>query len=259
VTLPLAQTVERLNALQPSVLVGYPSRLAQLADEQRAGRLGISLLTVVSTSEMLTDSLRSAITAGFSVPIVNTFASTEGLVAHSEPDGKELAFATDMSIIELVDAYGDPVPPGTPSACGLVTNLHNFTQPLIRYELTDSLTACPAGTARGDLRATVNGRDDAAFSYGDTVVHPLTIRTVMTGCAAVNEYQVRQTERGVDVLIVTGDQVDRRRLTRAVAASLREAGLTDPAVDVRIVGSLERHPETGKARRFIPLGSPTRP
>ena len=38
VTISVAQAVEQLNSLQPDVLVGYPSRLARLAAEQRAGR-----------------------------------------------------------------------------------------------------------------------------------------------------------------------------------------------------------------------------
>src|SRR5579875_2804850 len=49
VTMPLARAVQRLNELQPDVLVGYPSRLAQLAGEQRAGRLRITPHSVGAT------------------------------------------------------------------------------------------------------------------------------------------------------------------------------------------------------------------
>ena len=41
-TLPIAEIVDRLNALQPPVLGGYASMLARLALEARAGRLRIS-------------------------------------------------------------------------------------------------------------------------------------------------------------------------------------------------------------------------
>ncbi|MGH9119221.1 MAG: hypothetical protein ACRD0A_15470 [Acidimicrobiales bacterium] len=44
-----------------------------------------------------------------------------------------ITFASDMCIVELIDADNQPVGLGQPAAKALVTNLHNFTQPLIRY------------------------------------------------------------------------------------------------------------------------------
>ena len=86
-TLPVSEAVDRLNALQPPALMGYPSKLAQLAREQIAGRLAIAPRSVTSTSEQLTADARATITAAFGVPVVDQFASTEGLVGHSEPGG----------------------------------------------------------------------------------------------------------------------------------------------------------------------------
>jgi uncharacterized Zn finger protein (UPF0148 family) len=42
-------------------------------------------------------------------------------------------------------------------------------------------------------------------------------------------------------------------MAAALSGSLRMAGLADPQVHVREVPDIARHPETGKARRFIPL------
>jgi hypothetical protein len=77
----------------------------------------------------------------------------------------------------------------------LVTNLHNLTQPLIRYELTDRFT--PAGTAAGGfLRASVEGRSGEVFRYGSASVSPFALSTALLQAAQVREYQVRQTARG---------------------------------------------------------------
>lgn len=93
-TLPLAEATECLNALQPPALLGYPSKLAQLAGEQRAGRLRIAPQSVAAMGEVLTGADRAAITAGFGVPVVDQFVSTEGLVGHSEPGEPVLTFAS---------------------------------------------------------------------------------------------------------------------------------------------------------------------
>jgi phenylacetate-CoA ligase len=209
-------------------------------------------VVIVAISELLSGQDRAAIKDAFGVPPVDQFVSTEGLVGHTDPGGAVFAFATDLCIIELVDAGNRPVPEGAASAKVLVTNLHNRTQPLIRYELTDHFTRRPDG-ADPYLRATVEGRVDETFSYRDVTVDPLVIRTVMVRTANAVEYQVRQTSRGVDVAVVADGPIERADLESSLERSLRTAGLPDPRAQVREVAEIGRHPQSGKTRRFIPL------
>ena len=55
----------------------------------------------------------------------------------------------DLFILEPVDHQNRPVPAGEYADKVLLTVLFNYTQPLIRYELTDSIcmaaTPCPCG------------------------------------------------------------------------------------------------------------------
>jgi phenylacetate-coenzyme A ligase PaaK-like adenylate-forming protein len=252
-TLPLADLVRRLNQVRPLVVMAHTSKLALLAGEQRAGRLAIAPVSVTAMGEQLTETNRAVISDAFAIPLVNQFTSTEGLVGHSDPGGAVLRFASDMCLAELVDSGNRPVPDGTPSAKVLLTNLYNHTQPLIRYELTDRFTGHPADPGSGLLRATVEGRADDTFCYGTVAVDPLVIRSVMVRTPAALEYQVRQTSGGIDVAVVAGGQLDHAALAASLGQSLRAAGLPGPQVRVRQVPDIARHPETGKARRFIPL------
>src|SRR5262249_12259802 len=79
-TLPVPEIVARLNALQAPGLTGYPSMLARLAAERHAGRLRIAPMSVTTSGETLTPELRAAIATAFCAPVVDTFASSEGLV-----------------------------------------------------------------------------------------------------------------------------------------------------------------------------------
>jgi phenylacetate-CoA ligase len=99
-TWPTARIVERLNAAQPPALIGYATRLAELAREQSAGRLRLRLAAVTSISEMLTAQDREAIGAAFGVPVINMFVSTEGLVGHTDPGGVVFTFASDTCLAE---------------------------------------------------------------------------------------------------------------------------------------------------------------
>jgi phenylacetate-coenzyme A ligase PaaK-like adenylate-forming protein len=252
-TLAITEAVERLNALQPPALMGYPSKLVQLARQQLAGRLAIAPRSITSTSHQLTAEARSTITAAFGVPVVDQFASTEGLVGHSEPGGSVLTFATDMCIVELVDGENRPVTDGAASARILVTNLHNLTQPLIRYELADRFVRFPDLHGSGYLRAEVGGRVEDVFRYGPVEVHPIVINTVMMKIPSISEYQVRQTRFGVDVDVVAHDRIEIGGLRHAIENGLRQAGLVNTTVTVGVVDEIPRHPETGKTRRFVAL------
>jgi phenylacetate-coenzyme A ligase PaaK-like adenylate-forming protein len=252
-TLPIPEAVERLNALQPPAVLGYPTRLALIAREQLAGRLCIAPRSVSATSELLTPEDRATITAAFGVPVIDLFASTEGLVGQSEPGETVMTFATDTCLVELVDDENRPVPEGVPASKVLITNLHNLTQPLIRYELNDRFIGHPSPPGSGYRRAEVDGRADEMFRYGPVEVHPHVVRSVMVMAPEIVDYEVRQTERGVAVLVVAAGAVHRGALADALEDGLRRAGVPGPQASVRTVSGIERHAETGKARRFIPL------
>lgn len=253
-TLPLEEIVRRLNELQPLLLQGYPSVLDRLASEQREGRLQLSVLGVTSTSEPLAPMARQRITEAFGVAPADQFGSTEGLVGVSDDGSEAISLADDLAIVELVDADGAPVPDGMASERVLVTTLYNPVMPLIRYELTDRMARQPASPLHGHLRVVVEGRADAPLRYGTVEVHPLAVRSVLVRTPEVAEYQVRQTPDGIDVDVVGQGPVDRGVLAEQLGAALAGAGLAGPQVDVREVEAIERHPETGKVRRFVPLG-----
>jgi phenylacetate-CoA ligase len=255
VTLPLAEIVERLNILRPHALYGYPTTLARLASEQQWGRLRLAPVSVTCTAETLTPALRATIREGFGAPVIDSFGSSEGLVGISAPDTDVIGFAEDGCIVELVDEHDRPVPAGTPSAAALITVLENRLQPLIRYRMTDSLVALPpTSSGPGHLRARVQGRSDEELRFGDVVVHPLVVRSVLVDTPEVVDYQVCQTSRGVDVHVVGPPAAATGRLTAALSTALAEAGLPSPEVTVDTVCRLPQDPLTGKVRRVVPLG-----
>ncbi len=249
-TLPIGEIVGRLNDAPPAALLAHASTLVVLAGEQHAGRLQISPRAITAISELLTDEGRDAISGAFGVPPVSSFVSTEGLVGHTRPGDAVMRFATDMCIVELVDDRNQPVTDGTASAKVLVTNLHNLTQPLIRYELTDRFIRVPAD-ADPYLHAAVEGRADEMFRYSAVTIDPLVIRTVMVKTPGVIEYQVRQTDHGIDAAVVAESALDRAALASALEHALQAAGLRGPHVKVHQVPGIARHTQTGKTRRFI--------
>jgi phenylacetate-coenzyme A ligase PaaK-like adenylate-forming protein len=251
--MPLRQIVDRLNTLQAPALIGYASALGRLAAEQNAHRLHIAPVVIISTSETLLPEARREITAAFGVPVINSFASTEGLMGSSAPGDDVLMFNSDMCIIELVDAANRPVGPGVPSAKVLVTNLYNLAQPLIRYELADSFVLEPSAGGPGHMLARVHGRADEVFHYQAGDLHPHVVRSVMLRSPEVADYQVRQTRTGIEADIIAAGSASPEALRRRLAEALARGGLSQPDVTVRIAADLPRCAGSGKLRRFVPL------
>jgi phenylacetate-coenzyme A ligase PaaK-like adenylate-forming protein len=254
VTLPLRRIVAALDDIRPHALFGYPTVLARLAAERRAGRLGLTPVSVTCTAETLTPQLRACLREGFGAPVVDTFGSTEGLTGSSLPDEPAIVLAEDGCIVELVDEHDRAVPPGTPSAAALVTVLENRLQPLIRYRLTDSFVAQPPVPGHDHLRVTVRGRCEDVLRFGDVVLHPFVVRSVLVHTPEVVDYQARQTPYGLAVDVQAAREVDTGRLEAQLGEALAAAGLPGARVTVTPVAALPRDPRTGKLRRFVPLG-----
>lgn len=254
-TRPLREIVAELERVQPGSLQGYPTVVAQLADERAAGRLSISPAALTTSSEPLTADLRARIERGFGVPVVDQFGASEGLMGSGKPGSDWIAMPADLAILEFVDARNRPVPPGVESDKVLVTTLYNPVQPLVRYELTDRMTVRPEPAADGHPRVRVSGRSDDLLRYGDVSVHPHALRSVLVNTVAVREYRIRQTVRGVDVEIVEGEgaRVDTGELGKRLEAALAGCGLEGAVVSATVVADLPRHADTAKMRRVVPL------
>jgi len=184
------------------------------------------------------------------------------LSAKSDWSRHEMSLDLRGSFTHYSDVDHNDRPAGDKEAIDrvLVTSLFGRTLPLIRYELTDvpvpADRPCSCGAAF-PLIASVKGRSDDIFIYpGHVQIHPLVFRTPLGQNSRIEQYQVHQTERGAAIDIMTTGPIDLAGLKQEVVAALAKAGLADAEIEIKIVSALERHKETGKLRRFIPLPTP---
>jgi phenylacetate-CoA ligase len=267
VTLPLPRLVEALNEFRPTYLQTYPSAAMWLVDEQQAGRLRVSPRILVTVAELRTREMTQRLQAAFGVRPFDLFGSTEGLFGSECENHQGIHLFEDTTLVENVDADGQPVPPGQPGARLLVTNLYNLVQPLLRLEVTDLVTLdtnpCPCGRILARMN-TIDGRSDdvlrlSARAGGRVAVHPLHF-ALLTRDPEVREFQVIQDGPLLRVLVVPrdpsrpaapgGDDGLETRLSRAIAQQLLGLGVQDPQVTVERRSKLARTPG-GKLKLVI--------
>ncbi len=256
---PMPQLVKTLNAYQPTILIGYPTALALLAHEQVLGGLKISPLLVVTAAEWLTPGAHDQISSEFDCPVRETYAASEFMgIAYSCDHGR-LHVNSDWVILEPVDEGYQPVPPGQASKTVLLTNLANRVQPIIRYDLGDSVTVdpdpCPCGNPL--LAIQVEGRrDDILYLQtpdGMSIpILPMALATVVEEVPGVTRYQIIQTapaELSLRIEAPTGNLQIGEIVTHRVREYLGTLGLPF----IQITESPEppsRDPVSGKYRQF---------
>jgi phenylacetate-coenzyme A ligase PaaK-like adenylate-forming protein len=255
---PIAELVAELNGGQPTQINSFASSLQEIAAEALAGRLKISPRRVTTNSEPLMPETRDAARKAWNVEINNMWGCVEVGHIGIECDAHQGMHRTDDLIItEFVDHNDRPTTDPDKIDRVLVTSLFGRTLPLIRYELTDVPVPgdrpCSCGAAF-PLIESVKGRSDDIFVYaGDVHVHPLVFRTPLGQNSAIEQYQVHQTERGAKIGVIATGPVDTEALKKQLTDALAQAGLPNAEIEIDLVDTLERHKETGKLRRFIPL------
>ena len=233
---PLGELVAQLNDWRPAFLGSYPTMLALLAREQRAGRLSLRPRSLWSGGEVLTAADRHDIEEAFGCPVLEDYGASECMqIAFGCRHGC-LHLNDDWVVLEPVDAHGQPVPAGQPSHTVLLTNLANRVQPVIRYDLGDSVTMDSAPCACGSRRPTVRvqgRRDDVllldAGGAEPLRVLPLAIETVIEEEAGIHRFQLIQTAPDALCLRVDAPGARRRagavrRAAKALARFLRAQG-----------------------------------
>ena len=254
-TEPVVTLVDRLNEFRPESLVAYASMQRLLAQEQLSGRLRIAPRAIFSASEVLTPETRRLILDAWRIRPFDVYAATEpaGIASECELHAG-MHLYEDLVITEVVDERGRPVPPGEAGDRLLVTVLFSRTQPLIRYELSDSVVpsarTCPCGrTFR--LIESIQGRTEdvihiPAANGGIAAIHPNVIHDVLDRIH-VGEWQVVQEPSAIRLLIARpGTGFDGNVTVDALGRALREAGAAPAGITWGAVDSIPRS-GTGKA------------
>ena len=136
--------IEWLQEVNPDYLLSHTSNLELLAsllldEPRRFPRLS----AIQAISETLTDEAQTKIEAAFQAPVKNVYSCAEaGYLASPCPAGRGLHVHSENVILEILDDAGQPSAPGETGRV-VLTVLHNFRTPFIRYEIGDLATLAP--------------------------------------------------------------------------------------------------------------------
>lgn len=245
---------DAMEAERVEFLEAYPSTAYVLARHLEARGRTVPLRAVFTSAEPLLAIQRETIERAFGCRVFDYLGSAERAIFAGEcPEHRGLHLFDEYGVTEVLDDRGRPVPDGVAGRL-VVTSLHNFAMPLIRYEIGDlsgiATEPCPCGrplplllpvtTKAEDLVVLPDGR----FISGSVLTHPFKPMT------RIRESQIVQERPDlIRVLVVPRPGYDGRDERRLVDA-LRERLGAGVGVRVERVPAIPRGPR-GKFRWVI--------
>lgn len=163
---PVPEMVNAIESFGAHHIYGSPSNLAQVGNqltEHDRQRLKIKLVT--TGAEMITPEMRQQMEQGFGAPVAGFYGSHELIYIGNEPPGLgRYRICEQAAIVEVLNE-GRPALPGERGSI-VITGLHLFTMPFIRYRLGDYVTL---GENDGPYQtlASIDGREVDYFHLPD--------------------------------------------------------------------------------------------
>jgi len=134
----LDDVVEKLLSLKPAYLVAAPGQLVLLAKElMRINRKLESLEQLLTVGETVEDWHLKLFHDVYGAAVVDRYSSEEfGFIAIQCPRANHLHTVMPSVFVEILNEEDNPCQIGEPGRL-VITGLHSFAMPLIRYEIGD--------------------------------------------------------------------------------------------------------------------------
>jgi phenylacetate-CoA ligase len=208
----IPELLNELHRLRPDYLfvngvVARQLALAQLDSDNEP----IKIEQFLTVSDRIDPQLRTLIREVFGGRIIDRYSSEEfGYIALQCPVHDHLHVCSPSLVVEVVDDEGNACDVGVPGRV-LVTSLHNFAMPLIRYDIGDIAEfgePCDSGFNWPVLNQ-VNGRIRDSITLPDGEFRLVTFfDSKMLGTRKLRDYQIVLFENAIVFLYHVNEELD---------------------------------------------------
>jgi phenylacetate-CoA ligase len=253
--------ISNLQMWQPHALVGFSSTLKLLAlNVWQRDIKDIRPPLVFSTSELLENETRQLLHTTFNARVIDIYGSEEGrCIAWECHKCAGYHINTDLVVVEFLK-NGDCAPSETDGEI-VITNLHSFAMPFIRYRQGDvgALSKGPSTCGRGlPLMSIIRGKlDDFIVLRNGALISPQVFYYALAPLGGVAEWRVIQVEEGevrVEIVADRGPQRGKHQhlLKYRARKNLRQILGEDTSLVVNLVSCIPRG-ESEKSRSVVSL------
>lgn len=248
VTLNIASDVDVqlawLREQNPNYLLSHPSNVLALARRSFETGTRIENLREVRTfGETFPADLRDMCRRAWGVPVTDAYSAEEvGNIALQCPSHEHYHVQAENLLVEIIDAEGLPCAPGQAGRV-VITTLHNFAMPLIRYANGDYAEVgepCPCGRGLPVLKR-IMGRQRNMLVLPDGTRHwPSFPAEDWTGIAPIRQIQlVQRSLRHIEAVLAIAQPLTPEQQERFIRALQESLGYPFE-IELRHVQKIER-------------------
>jgi putative adenylate-forming enzyme len=207
--IPIGEHIQKLNTIQPTILVAQPSVLIELAKYMENKELKINPTKIIAVAEVLYPEDNTYLKSVFNQIIHQVYQCTEGFLASTCEFGT-LHFHEDYLFIEkkYLDDSKTRFHP-------IITDLKRKSQPVVRYELNDIIhekTDCKCGSSAMAIEK-IEGRSDDVLIFKDKNSMEIKIypdffrRAILFADKSIIDYTITQVSDSL-IEVYLGEQKD---------------------------------------------------
>lgn len=196
ITTDIREQLRLIAEFKPDFLLIYPSNLMGFVTVWQSGEADIPRLRHIKTiGETVSTQLRTMIRELTGLEIEDNYSSQEvGTIAIQCKEGGQYHAMSETLIVEVLDERGAPCPEGAVGRV-VVTDLHNFASPMVRYDIGDYAEVggtCACGRTLPAFKQ-IRGRERNLVKKPDgTRNWPMVGFHQFRDIAPVNQYQLVQ-------------------------------------------------------------------
>lgn len=244
---------QKLESFRPVMIKGYASALYFFASFIKQNDIAIQPKCVVSSAEKLFDTQRQTIEEAFGCKVYDFYGSHEvPTIACECSKHSGYHIAAENVIVEVTNDSGEPLRPGEIGKI-LLTNLHNYVMPFIRYEIGDlgilSEEMCPCGRSLPLMRSIEGRSGEVLFGSEGRIIMPVFIPYLFyPGCRRspsgneqfqkIKQFQVVQETRGEVIIKIVKAPNSSEEEFAYILTNFREHFGSDIKIDMKFVDSI---------------------
>ena len=243
-----------INTYKPDLIRGYAGSLFELC--RYAERKNLIIHTpkiLISAAETLEDEMRDKIEAVFGTKLYNSYGSREVSYIAGECKKGLMHVFTFWNHVELLDKNNQPLKKDKEGKV-IVTNLHNYSMPFIRYNIGDFAIIGPKRCKCGNILPTlkkVTGRITDHFIKRDGTIIPAEFFIHLIGVVynrdSIKKFQVIQEEYNKLKILVVPDKFLTKKEREYIENKIKTLMGNDCKIDWKMV---EEIPITKSGKYF---------
>lgn len=259
---PVVEIIQSINEGRINILMAPPSLIRLLLEH--VDKIEKPLKMIMTYAEVLEEEEKCRFEKVFDTKVIEIYQASEGQIASTCRCGN-LHINEDLVYVELYDDDGNEIMQAdTVATKMIVTNLINYAQPLIRYEMNDLVVLgdqCPCGSSFRVIKKILGRNDDVMYFLNDKgkkqhVFPDLMSRWIITTSDSIREFKVLQNKSDeLDILIDLFDNHEQSsgKIGQDLESRIKkELSEFDIEIDITVeIQKLSLPKDNSKGKRFF--------